>query len=393
AVRRRQTGGLLMSWIALKMLTGDRSKYFGLIFGICFATLLMSQQLSIFLGIMKRTASQILDVRDADVWVMDDKVRYIDEVPGLPDTDLLRVRGVPGVEWAVKLYKGQVRARLRDGNFRTVILFGLDDATLVGAPQEMIAGQVGDLRRPDAVIVDKAGYEYLWPGDPKGKYQLGRLFEMNDHRCVLVGVCKASAPFTTLPVVYTRYSQTTWYVPRERDTMSFVLAKPRPGLEPRNLCRQIQDRTGLMALTQDQFFWKTVNYFLGSTGIPVNFGITIGLGFLIGVAIAGQTFYLFTIENLKQFGALKAMGLSDRRIIGMILLQALTVGLMGFGVGLGVAALFFESTSHITALAGLHLYWQVVVGSGAAVLLIVVLASLLSIRRVLVLEPAVVFRG
>src|SRR5215471_12943715 len=107
-----------MSWIALKMLTGDRSKYFGLIFGISFATLLMAQQLSIFVGIMKRTGSQILDVRDADIWVMDNKVRYIDEVPGMPDTELLRVRVVPGVDWAVKLYKGQVRARLGDGNFR-----------------------------------------------------------------------------------------------------------------------------------------------------------------------------------------------------------------------------------------------------------------------------------
>src|SRR6266446_9664555 len=97
--------GAAMSWIALRMLTGDRSKYLGLIFGVAFATLLMSQQVSIFAGIMQRTASQILDVRDADIWVMDDKVRFIDEVPGLPSTDLDRVRGVPGVAWAVKLYK------------------------------------------------------------------------------------------------------------------------------------------------------------------------------------------------------------------------------------------------------------------------------------------------
>jgi putative ABC transport system permease protein len=291
-----------VNWIALKMLTGDRSKYFGLVFGVTFATLLMSQQTSIFMGIMKRTASQIIDVRDAPIWVMDNKVRYIDEVPGLPDTRLQQVRGVPGVEWAVKLYKGQIRARLSDGNFRTVILFGLDDTSLVGAPQEMIAGTVSDLRRPDAVIVDKAGYEYLWPDEP---YRLGRTFEMNDHRAILVGVCKASPPFTTLPVIYTRYSQTTWYVPRERDTMSFVLAKPKPGVGTGEACQQIEQQTGLVALSQDQFFWKTINYFLGSTGIPVNFGITITLGFLIGVAIAGQTFYLFTIENLKQFGALK----------------------------------------------------------------------------------------
>jgi putative ABC transport system permease protein len=386
-----------MSWIALKMLTGDRAKYLGLVFGVTFATLLMSQQLSIFVGIMKRTGSQILDVRDADIWVMDNKVRYIDEVPGMPDTELQRVRGVPGVQWAERLYKGQARVRLPSGDFRTVILFGVDDATLVGAPQEMIAGQVGDLRQPDAVIVDKAGYEYLWPEDVVSLqaegYQLGKAFEMNDHRCILVGVCKASAPFNTMPVLYTTYSQTTWYVPRERDTMSFVLAKPQPGLDPYEVCRNIEERTGRIALTRDQFFWKTIGYFLSSTGIPVNFGITIFLGFFVGVAIAGQTFYLFTVENLKQFGSLKAMGLSNGRIVGMILLQALVVGLIGYALGVGLTAIYFIATNQRTQLAGLNMIWEVMAGTGAAVLLIVVLASLVSIRKVVILEPAVVFRG
>src|SRR5215475_10329682 len=114
-----------MTWIALRMLMGDRAKYLGLVFGVSFATVLMSQQVSIFMGIMQRTASQILDVRDAEIWVMDNKVRFIDEIPALPDMELQRVRGVPGVAWAVKLYKGQVRARLADGSFRNVVLFGL----------------------------------------------------------------------------------------------------------------------------------------------------------------------------------------------------------------------------------------------------------------------------
>src|SRR5262249_58106048 len=164
-----------MGWVALKMLMGDRTKYLGIIFGVAFATLLMAQQVSIFVGIMRRTASQVLDVRDAELWVMDNQVRFIDEVPGLPETDLTRVRGVEGVEWAVRLYKGQVRARLEGGKFRNVILFGLDDATMTGAPAEMIAGNLSDLRQPDAVMVDKAGHEYMWPG---GASQLGRGVEV-----------------------------------------------------------------------------------------------------------------------------------------------------------------------------------------------------------------------
>src|SRR5262249_36899319 len=105
-----------MTWIALRMLTGDRSKYLGLIFGVTFATLLMTQQVSIFMGILTRTGNQILEVRDADIWVMDNRVRYLDEAPGLQDIDLMRVRGVPGVAWAVRTYRGIVRARLEDGN-------------------------------------------------------------------------------------------------------------------------------------------------------------------------------------------------------------------------------------------------------------------------------------
>ena len=148
-----------------------------------------------------------------------------------------------------------------------------------------------------------------------------------------------------------------------------------------------------MALTQGQFFWKTIKYFLGSTGIPVNFGITIALGFIVGVAIAGQTFYLFTVENLRQFGALKAMGVCNGRILGMIFLQAIVVGLIGYGIGMGLTAAFFEGTSHITHLAGLGMYTEVMLGVGGAVLFIVLLASVVSARRVLLLEPAVVFRG
>jgi len=206
-----------VTWIALKMLTGDRNKYFGIIFGVMFASLLIAHQISIFVGIMSRTTSQIQDVLEADVWVMDNKVRYVDEIPSLQDTVLHRVRGVEGVEWAVRLYKGTARARLDDGNFRQVILMGLDDATLVGAPREMVLGSLADLRRPDAVILDEAGYTYMWPDQP---LRLGKVLEMNDRRAVVVGICKASAPFQTLPVVYTRYSQAVQFAPRERNLMS-----------------------------------------------------------------------------------------------------------------------------------------------------------------------------
>ncbi|RPI86500.1 MAG: FtsX-like permease family protein [Planctomycetaceae bacterium] len=379
-----------MNWVAWKMLTGDRAKYLGTVFGVAFGVLLISQQTSIFVALMRRTAHAVIDVRDASVWVMDPHQQNADEIKPLSESDLNRVRGVPGVAWAVRYFKSLARAKIETGDFRQVILLGLDDHTMVGAPVKMLEGSLANLRRPDAIIVDKAGYEYLWGQEP---IRLGRTLEMNDRRAVLVGICEATAPFQTFPVVYSRYSQAVQFVAAERKVMSFVLAKPQADLTPETLAGRIEAQTGLMAKTRTEFLWFIVGYYLRSTGIPINFGITIALGFIVGTAIAGQTFYLFTLENLKQFGALKAMGVSNRRLTGMVLLQATVVGLIGYGLGMGMTAAFFESTRTVTALAGFYLPWQVAVLAAVAVALIIVLASLLSLRKVLVLEPAVVFRG
>ena len=142
-----------MNWIAWKMLTGDTAKFLGLVLGVGFAAFLMAQQVSVFMGILKRTGSQIIDISDANIWVMDPKVRFVDEAPPLPSTDLYRVRGVPGVEWAVPFFKGQARVRLEDGKFRNVMLLGLDDNTYVGAPHKMLLGNLSDLSLPVWLLV------------------------------------------------------------------------------------------------------------------------------------------------------------------------------------------------------------------------------------------------
>jgi putative ABC transport system permease protein len=379
-----------MHFVALRMLTGDRAKYLGLVFAIAFSSFLIAQQVSIFAGLLDRIRSQILDVWDADIWVMDRATQYIDEVYALRDEELYRVRSVPGVRWAVPLFKGQPVARALNGRFRAVILLGVDDSTLTGAPRKMILGSIENLREPDAVIIDLAGYHFLFLGQPP---KLGEVLEMNDHRAKVVGISNASAPFTSFPVMFTRYSLAVNYVGRQRTQMSFVLAKAQPGVSNAELTRRISKATGLRAVTQDQFGWMTIAYYMEHTGIPVNFGLTVAIGLIVGTVVAGQTFYIFTIENLKQFGALKAIGTTNLRIVGMILLQAMLVGLIGYSIGMGMTATFFAITTHQEATRGIVLLWQTMAGTGAVVLFIVAVASLMSIRKVLKLEAAVVFRG
>ncbi len=384
-----------MNIVALKMLVGDRAKYLGIIMGLTFASLLITQQAAIFLGLMTRTFGAVTDLSLPDIWVMDPKVQFIDDIKPLQDTQLLRVRGISGVEWAVPLYKGLLKARLDNGNFQTCNVFGLDDATLIGGPPTMIEGNLADLRRSEAVIVDDVGAAgKLAKVGPDGKttpIKIGDTLELNDHRAVVVGICRVSRTFQSQPVVYTTYSRATLFAPRERKLLSFVLVKAKPGQDQNELCDRITHSTNLAAYTREGFKTLTWKYFAKYTGIPINFGISVMLGFIVGTAIAGQTFYNFTLDNLRHFGALKAMGTANGVLLRMILLQAVTVGVIGYGLGVGAASMFGFLTKN-SELAFL-MPWQLLAVTGIAITLICIASSLVSILKVIKLEPAIVFKG
>ena len=386
-----------MNYIALKMLMGDRGKYLGIIMGLTFASLIMTQQPAIFVGLMMRSYSFITDVGLPDIWVMDPKVQFVDDVKPLQDTQLYRVRGIEAVDWAVPLYKGLIKARLADGQFQTCNVIGLDDATLIGGPPVMLEGRIEDLRRSDGVIVDidgareKLGKPSKIKGGPPEPLKVGDTLELNDRRAVVVGIAKTTRTFQSQPVIYTTYTRAMLYAPRDRKLLSFILVKAKPGQSIPALVQRIHDQTGLAAYTQEEFKKLTVGYFMKNTGIPINFGIAVTLGFIVGAAIAGQTFYNFTQENLRQFGVLKAMGTSNWTLLRMILLQAALVGAIGYGLGVGLSSLFGWSMRN-TILA-FKFPWQLLAFSGVGVTLICGFAALISIRKVVTLEPAVVFKG
>ncbi|HSW46897.1 MAG TPA: ABC transporter permease [Phycisphaerae bacterium] len=386
-----------MNFVALKMLIGDRAKYLGLVTGLAFASLLITQQAAIFIGIMIRTCNTITDMSYPDIWVMDPKVRFIEDFKPLQDTQLYRIRSVEGVDWAVPLYKGLIKARLANGAFETCIVLGLDDATLIGGPPGMIEGSLEDLRRSDAVFVDSFGaasklaHPPAYPGGPRSPLRAGDTLELNDHRAVVTGICRVSRTFQDQPVIFTTYSRATLFAPIERKLLTFVLAKAGPGQDKQELCDRIQRVTGLAAYTREQFCDMTVDYFLKYTAIPLNFGIAVTLGFIVGTAIAGQIFYNFTLDNLRHFAALKAMGATNRQLLGMILLQALFVGGIGYGIGVGMAAAIGHALKDTNL--SFRLPWQLMLISAGVIGLIIVISAVFSMRRVLRLEPAIVFKN
>jgi len=379
--------------IALKMLFGDRGKYIAMIVGITFASLIMTQQPSILVGLLSRTYSFVGDVGLPDIWVMDPGVQFVEEHKPLRDVDLARVRGVPGIEWAAPLYKGIVMAKLPDGNTKSLDLTGLDDATLIGAPSRILEGSLLDLRRADAVLVSReAANTQLRVKTATGTRPLetGDVIEINDRRAVVAGMIKTTRNFVLQPQVYTTYTRAVSYAPPNRRQLTYILVKAKAGQSLSALTDDITKQTGLAAYTQDGFEKLNLDYWMKNTGIPINFGISVFLGFVVGAAIVGQTFLTFVNENLKHYAALKSMGLRNSILVRMVVLQAAVVGIIGYGIGVGITALFgLQVTDSVLAF---RMPPILLVFAGVGVLAIVTIAALFSVRKVIRVDPAVVFR-
>jgi len=376
--------------LALKMLFADRAKYIMLLSGLTFAALLMTQQAAVFFGILQWTNGNLRNMR-APIWVVDPKVEQVNEIKPLRDTDVSRVRSVTGVEWAVPMYWGVLQSRLPDGTFKAVQLVGLDNSTMIGRPGQMIAGRLDDLRLPNTVIIDDLAVERLSRGRSK-PIGIGDVFEINDKEARVVGICKTEKSFFGYPYVFTTYDQALQFAPKTRKMLSFILASPKPGWTPEQTVRQIQMETGLGAYTEKDFASSTVRWFFRNTGIPLSFGTTIILGFIVGIAVAGQTFYSFVLENLRHIGALKAMGASDGLLTRMLLLQSYTVGMIGYGMGIGLTVLFGMAVLR-KGMPPFYLPAELLIVTWLAIVIICSLAALLGIIKIRKLEPAIVFRA
>ncbi len=381
--------------ISLKMLFGDRGKYIAMIVGVTFAALIMTQQPAILVGLLSRTYSFVGDVSEPDIWVMDAGIQFVEENKPLRDVELGRVRGIEGVAWAIPLFKNMVATKLPDGNTRFVDMTGLDDATFVGAPSRILEGKLTDLRLSDAILVsDEAAKTQLRVKTADGSTRpllTGDVIEINDKRAVVVGKIKTTRNFVLQPQIYTTYSRAVFYSPSTRKHLSYILVKAKDGVDLEALNKKITEETGLASYTQEAFEQHNLEYWMKSTGIPINFGISVALGFLVGAAIVGQTFFTFVNENVKHYAALKAMGLRNGILARMVVLQALVVGIIGYGIGVGLTSLF--GLKFNDSILAFRMPPILLVFAGLGVLAIVTISALFSIRKVIKIDPATVFRG
>ncbi len=394
--------------IALRMLVGDPIKWMGVVLGVFFCTFLIAHLLSMFNAMLQRTYATISDIPQAQVWVMDPATEYVDETAGLPPTALDRVRSVRGVEWAVPLTLAGVRARLPNGLFRPVTIVGVDDATLLGAPDSIRGGTPADLRISDAVIIDDASAATLLPMPlhaptrmpgwnmpdfdvPTRPLDVGDEILLNDHRLRVVGIATLTPRFLSRATAYVTYTHALSIIPPQRNTLSYVLVKAQPGENPISLAARIQERTGLRALDAATFSQVTRNYFVRVSGVVSRIGFMVGIGVVVGACVSGLLLFLFTNENARYYATFKALGAESKTIVLMVVAQALLSGVVGYGLGVGASSLIGLTVK--SPAMPYHLTTWTLGFTAVTVLFVTVASAALSAMKVIRLTPARVFAG
>jgi len=372
--------------IALKLLINDGGKFFTLIVGIMFAVFLIMQMTSTFAGMIQKTAADIINV-GAKVWVMDSSVSSAKDVVSLPNYVLNAVKSINGVKYAVPIYNGSGLVRMSNGAYQAVSVIGLDDATLLGRPN-VIEGNINDIYNNDAFIVIKNA-DYVKLNSPK----IGTTFEINDHRGSIVAIAQiAVGGLFGLPMLYTTYTRAIATLPTSRFTISYIFVEPKTEQDIPYIKQQVDD-LGYLALTEQEFIAKNANFYIFKTGMGMNILMMTIISFLVGLSIAGQTFYTFVLENLEKFGALKAIGAKKYDLIQMILVQAMIVGFLGYGSGVLLSSVMIafgklNIPNYAPVVTTFNLFFSFLV-----VLIIVAFSSYVGIRKVLQIEPFDIFRG
>lgn len=371
--------------IALKTLIADRGKLATALVGVVFSVVLVNVQGGLYTGLLGKIAL-LVDSGDADIWIAHTHIHNVDFPLDIPKRWMYRIRAVPGVKSAVPYIIGACDTTLPSGGFEGVFVVGCDRKSLLGGPWSMEQGHAADCRQTEGVIVDcfeEAKLEFP---------VIGEVREINGRRARIVAKSRGIVGFLVNPYVFTSLEQAASYLRKPADRCSYFLVKLCPGADAETVCRKIKQRIPeLDAFPSTVYARKSIDYWMTRTGLGISFGAATVLGVLVGLIIVAQTLYASVLDRLSEFGAMKAMGASERQIYVMLLVQAVTMALAGALLGLELVFLVQRTSS--TPHAPIVIPWWLSLGSFVLVLVICLVSSVLPYLRIRRLDPAIVLRG
>lgn len=375
-----------MFYVALRILLYDKIRSLITLLGVIFAVGLIFAQVGIYLGLME-TSSVIIDHTDGDIWVTSKNNKNFDFSQPFPENIYYQVLDEKGILSAEKLIVTWGSIKKKEGGTEQIEIVGFNPDTGIGGPWEMKEGDPRDVKNGNFFIVDESAAKRF------GDITLHEYRDIQWRRLQLVGISKGIKSFTTAPMIFISYELAQSLVEYiGQDNTVFVVAKVAPGFDVQSVIHKLRARIkGVDVYSKEDYSKKTRLYWTIETGVGFSFMLTILISFLIGMLIVGQTIYNSTMEHIKEFGTLKALGAGNVEIYKIIFSQAFINAIVGYLLSL-VITLFsvklYEAAGMVMVVKS-----EVNVAVLVLTLLMCISAALVSVRKIKRIDPAILFRG
>jgi putative ABC transport system permease protein len=371
--------------LARKNLLHDRLRFVITVAGVAFAVTLVLVQVGLFMGLLGK-ATVTIENANAEIWVTSKGTPNVDFAHTFPETAVLRVRGVPGVERADNLLIQFMNIQLPSGAEEGSLVYALDDFTAWNLPWTVNEGDVRDLKRGAFILMDRSAERRFGP------FSVGDYREILGRRFKIIGTTSEAASFTTAPIVFMDFKNAQELLQTLQGKTHYVLVKLSPGADAAAVATEIRQRLPYNDVhTKDEWARRSRTYWVVSTGLGMNMGVTVFLGILVGIVVVAQTLYTSAVEHVKEFGTVKAIGGSNWDIYRILGEQALIAAVVGFVLG-GLISLAMRPVMaklYLNVLISPSFALAVFVGT----ILMCLGAAMLSFRRVATIDPALVFRA
>lgn len=374
-----------MFLLARKILLHDPLRFLVAVAGVGFAVMLALLQISFYNGFLNN-ASSLIDHTQADLWVTAKGIQNVDFTGPFPARHQYRIQGMPGVAWVEPMILGFSMWHLKTGGMEGVMVIGIDPSPGRLKPWKLVAGLPEAVLEPGAIIMDV----FDMP-----RYQItgvGHEAELGGSKVRVVGLTRGIRSFTTVPYLFTSLRNAHRFSRLSHDDVTYLLVGLIPGVDSEGVAAHIRQITGVDVYTAQAFAAKTRAYWRGATGVATVLFVSAVLGLLVGMVVVGQTLYASTVEHLREYGTYKALGATNQDIVGVIVAQSLIAGGLGFVLGVLLVLYARRVLEAFTDLPSVLAWWEWA-GMGLVTLGMCVGASYFSIRKVIRLEPAVVFKG
>src|SRR6516162_11757363 len=376
-----------MALLARRNLFHDRIRFAVTLTGIVFALVLIIIQFGLFLGFTTTTSNNI-DHSKADLWIVFRGVGYFDTSRAFSERKFYQVLATPGVQQAEKYMQGFANWKRPDGRVENIQIIGFRPGSSLGEPWNLVEGNLADARQDDSVIVDDLYKEKL------GVSRLGDRVEIGNRRARVVGFTHGIRSFTTSPFVYTAFKNSENYtnpISKESD-LSYILVKAAPGENLPELRRRLAERVSDVDIyTTEEFSRRTRFYWMFTTGAGLAVLTAALMGLVVGVAVVAQTIYAATMDHIREYGTLKAMGATNGYLYRVLIEQAVWSAVLGYGFAMVAASFIVQGSEKGEALILMPVAMKI--GMLLLTVFMCITAALVSINKVTRLDPAMVFRG